>query len=193
MQAAKDSNGLGSPANELSLLTRSLAHGDEEAFRRFHNLYFDRLYQFLMVVTRGQEEQAREALQETLLRVVRYVRVFQSEEAFWDWLKVVARNAARDGGRKRRRYLALLQNFAGWRDESEQPSAEDGQLQAVLLECLDELEPLDRQLVGGKYLDGSTVKELSGQTGLSEKAVESRLLRLRRLLRETILNKLRTP
>src|SRR2546421_10268749 len=93
-------------------LTRALAKGDEGAFREFHGLYFDRLYRFLIVVSRGQEHEAQEALQETFLRVCRYARPFETEEAFWSWLKTVARNAARDGGRKQSRYLALLQRFA---------------------------------------------------------------------------------
>src|SRR5690348_2963141 len=45
---------------DISSLTRRLASGDEEAFRRFHALYFDRLYRFLLVVSRGQEHEARE-------------------------------------------------------------------------------------------------------------------------------------
>src|ERR1041385_3954857 len=83
-------------SGDIELLTRSLAAGDELAFEQFHSLYFDRLYRFLLVVTRGQEHDAQEALQQTLLRVIRYARVFRSEEAFWCWLKVVARSAARD-------------------------------------------------------------------------------------------------
>ena len=90
---------------------RGIAAGDEAAFREFHGRYLDRLYQFLLVVARGQETEAQEALQETLLRVVRHARAFDTEEALWDWLKVVARSAARDGGRKRHRYLALLSRF----------------------------------------------------------------------------------
>jgi DNA-directed RNA polymerase specialized sigma24 family protein len=46
-------------------------------------------------------------------------------------------------------------------------------------------------LIEGKYLEGQTVKELSAQAGLSEKAVESKLLRLRRQLRECILGKMK--
>jgi DNA-directed RNA polymerase specialized sigma24 family protein len=89
-------------------LTLRLAGGDEEAFREFHTLYFDRLYQFLLVVTRGQEHEAQEALQETMLRVARYARGFETEEAFWSWLKVVARSAARDAGRKQATPLSQL-------------------------------------------------------------------------------------
>jgi len=174
-------------------LTRRLALGEDEAFREFHGLYFERLHRFLLVVARGQEHEAREALQETLLRVVRYARPFESEEIFWSWLKMVARSAARDGGRKNRRYLNLLQNFAlRWRQPPTGEAHDESDLRPLLEESLAEMESPDRRLIEGKYLDGSSVRELSGATGLTAKAVESRLLRLRRELRETLLKKLRS-
>jgi RNA polymerase sigma-70 factor (ECF subfamily) len=175
------------PDGAISLLTRQMAAGDEEAFRRFHQLYFDRLYQFLLAVARGQEQEARDALQETLIRVARSSRRFESEDIFWCWLKAVARNAARDGGRKQRRYFGFLQKFA------QQPPAqsEDCDLDATLEECLDDLDPGDRVLIEAKYLQGETVREISERDGLTEKAVESRLLRARQRLRERLMQKLR--
>jgi RNA polymerase sigma-70 factor (ECF subfamily) len=144
-------------------------------------------------VARGQEHEAQDALQETLLRVVRYVRVFDSEDAFWDWLKVVARSAACDGGRKHRRYFGLLQRFAlGRRDAaSDNNGAEDRRLRELMDECLEELAPEDRRLIEDKYVFGKTVREIATSASLTEKAVESRLLRSRRALRELALKKLR--
>jgi RNA polymerase sigma-70 factor (ECF subfamily) len=185
----------GAAGTATALLTRRLAAGGEEAFREFHRLYFDRLYHFLLAVTRGQEQEARDALQETLLRLLRHPRVFADEDVFWCWLKAVARNAARDAHRKQRRYFALLQNFALGRghNASDPGGGGDSRLGALLEESLDELEPADRLLIENKYLAGETVRELATQAGLSGKAVESRLLRLRRQLRERILEKLRRP
>ena len=180
-------------SRDIGVLTRGLTAGNERAFCEFHNRYFDRLYQFLLVVARGREDEAQEALQQTLLRVVRYARVFDSEDTFWCWLKVLARSAARDAGRKQHRYLALLQAFArGLTIEHEPALVEDDRLQLILHECLEELEPSDRQLIEGKYLDGLTVKEIAADAGLTEKAVESRLLRLRKQLRARTLEKLQT-
>jgi RNA polymerase sigma-70 factor (ECF subfamily) len=182
-------------ASGISSLTRRLAAGEEAAFEEFHAAYFDRLYHFLLLVTRGQEDEAGDALQHTFLRVLRYARVFESEDTFWCWLKVVARSAARDGGRKRQRYLAVLHRFALWWSgrELEQAANSDERLRAMLEESLCELVPQDRQLIEGKYLDETTIRELSRQTGLTEKAVESRLLRLRRQLRERILKEINSP
>jgi RNA polymerase sigma-70 factor, ECF subfamily len=175
----------------IASLTRRLAAGEDEAFRQFQTLYFDRLYRFLLVVARGDETQAREALQETLMRVARHARQFEDEDVFWHWLKAIGRNTARDAARSRRRYSSLLERFTS---QSEAPSVgSDDALAAALEESVGELDHADRLLIEGKYLDGQTIRELSAQAGLSGKAVESRLLRLRRQLRECILKKLKTP
>jgi RNA polymerase sigma factor (sigma-70 family) len=180
-------------SSSVALLTRRLAAGDEAAFREFHAQYFDRLYQFLLVVTRGQEHAAQDAVQETLLRVVRHARKFENEDVFWSWLKAVARSAAQDGGRKQRRYAALLERFGLGRPIADPRLGDrEADLRDVLDETLAELEDTERVLITGKYLRGATVAELADETGLTEKAVESRLLRLRRQLGDSLLKKLRS-
>jgi RNA polymerase sigma-70 factor, ECF subfamily len=175
----------------VASLTRRLAAGEDEAFREFQKIYFDRLYRFLLVVAHGNETQAQEAVQETFLRVARHIRSFENEEAFWNWVKAIGRNAARDAGRKQRRYSFLLERFTLRAQTNPSAVVQEDSLSVALEESVRELELNDRQLVEGKYLDGQTVKELAAQTGLTEKAVESKLLRLRRRLREGILNKLK--
>ena len=127
--------------------------------------------------------------------MIRYVRVFESEEVFWSWLKAIARSAARDANRKQQRYTALLERFAlcfngGTTDGH---SKEEDRLSTALEESLVQLTPPERQLLEAKYIDGLTVKELCSQTGLTVKAIESRLDRLRRAIRESVLKKLSRP
>jgi RNA polymerase sigma-70 factor, ECF subfamily len=178
---------------DIARLTRRLKGGDEDAFREFHAQYFDRLYQFLLAVTGGHEHDAQEALQQTLVRVVRYAREQRSEEVFWSWLKAVARSVARDSKRKQRRYSALLEKFAAlWKNSALESSVvEEERLREAIEESLEKLAPEERRLIEGKYLEGATMKELAADTGLTEKAVESRLLRLRRELRERMLKQLK--
>ena len=180
---------------EIARLTQRLAAGEEKAFAEFHARYFDQLWRFLLVVTHGREQAAQDALQQTMLRVIRYVRVFEAEESFWCWLKMVARSSARDAGRAEQRYWAVLKKFAIFRSEQEPESVRgsEDRLQACLEETLNELRIEERQLLEGKYIEGHTIKELCSATGLTEKAVESRLLRLRRDVRERLLRKLRFP
>jgi RNA polymerase sigma factor (sigma-70 family) len=184
------------PAEQgVAALTTGLAAGNEEAFREFHAVYFDRLLRYILVVTRGEEEAARDALQETFTRVARHARRFDSEEIFWSWLTVLARSAALDGGRKRQRYWQTLTRYARslFRAEISADPDEDfeEQLLAMVSRGLDGLSREDRDLVEGKYLRGESVRELASACGLTESAVESRLVRARRSLREKVLKGLK--
>ncbi len=183
---------LPAPDREIAGLTQRLARSDEAAFREFHALYFDRLYHFLLGVTRGQPHAAQDALQETLLRVVRHARPFESEDVFWSWLKAIARNAARDVGRGRRRYFAVLEKLKFWQRSGPSTGSED-RLHDLLDESLSRLDAADRRLIERKYLHGLSVAELALELGQTEKAIESRLGRLRRKLGEHILQGLHSP
>jgi RNA polymerase sigma factor (sigma-70 family) len=181
------------PADVIPALTARLARGEEAAYCEFHVRYFARLYRFLLVICRGQEEQAKEALQQTLLRVARYAKAFPSEEVFWSWLTTLARSAARDAGRRERRYADLLRRFATmwWAYPSCQSNQEEDRLGDLIREALEELPAEERRIIAGKYLSGESIRELAAQSGLSEKAVESRLSRARVALRELVVKKLR--
>ena len=171
-------------------LTMGLVAGDENAFRAFHEKYYSRLLRYHLVLARGDEQQAREALQETFGRVARRAKRFDSEEAFWGWLAVVARSTAVDGGRRRQRYWSLLKNYAtAWRGP--EPPGDDALLHELLEIKLQSLAADDRALLAAKYFQGVPVRELARQIGQTEKAIEARLHRLRRQLRDQLLNSLR--
>jgi RNA polymerase sigma-70 factor (ECF subfamily) len=177
----------------ITALTSGMARGEEQAFREFYDLYFRRLFAYLLVVSRGEEEQAREALQLALVRVVKHVRRFDDEEVFWSWLSRVARTALLDEGRKRSRYFGLLTRFFQMRPaEAETDSCDQESRLACLLDrSVAELSEEDRDLVDRKYFRGDCVREIAASLGVSEKAIDSRLVRLRMKLKQTILMRLK--
>ena len=119
---------------------------------------------------------------------MRHARVFKTEEDFWSWLKVVARNSARDLGRKQTRYQKLLTRFAlAWNPYPAEYIPEQSSFPTALDEGLSTLPPHDRELIENKYVAGHSVRALAEQVGLTEKAVEAKLFRLRRELRERVL------
>ena len=180
-------------APDVPGLTRRMSQGDEVAYRTFYDLYFNRLLRYLLVVTGGDEDAAREALQQTLLRVVRHVRPFDSEPALWSWLTVLARSSIVDEERKRRRYLSFLDRFFHRQQIEASAAADDtdAQLLALLEKHLAALPEDERQLVERKYLASASVKEIAADCEQSEKAVESRLVRIRKKLREAVLAELK--
>ncbi|MCP5524431.1 MAG: sigma-70 family RNA polymerase sigma factor [Verrucomicrobiales bacterium] len=178
--------------SDVRALTERMVRGDEDAWREFHNRYFDRLWRYQIVVTRGQEEAAREAVQITFVRAARHIRRFETEAALWSWLTVLARSAVIDEQRKRSRYRAFLDRFLGSSQGQTGPPPRDadGLLLELLNSGLDELPPAERELLEQKYLAGASVREMAAERGDTEKAVESRLGRGRRKLKTWILERL---
>ncbi len=164
------------------------------AYRTFYNSYHDRLLRYLLVVTRGNEDAAREALQLTLLRVVRHIKPFSDEPALWGWLTVLARSAATDETRKRGRYFAFLERFTHHaRGEVACAQAEDAdaKLRDLLEQGLKSLPCDDQELMRRKYFAHHSVREIAGALNTTEKAVESRLARIRGKMKEALLGALR--
>jgi RNA polymerase sigma-70 factor (ECF subfamily) len=178
------------PPSVVARLTLRMARGDEEAFREFHAAYFGRLFRYVLVLMRGDEHSARDVAQETLLRVVRYVRRFEDAVIFWDWLARLARSAAADHGRHASRYRQLLEVFARQPPELSEPMPE-GECPSALINCLNALDADDRALLAQKYEERSSVRQLALAHRVTEEAIESRLARARRLLREAVFRHLR--
>ncbi|MGA2786873.1 MAG: sigma-70 family RNA polymerase sigma factor [Verrucomicrobiota bacterium] len=178
---------------EVVVLTRRMAEGDEMAYRIFYAAYFDRLCRYLLVVTAGNEDAVREALQATLVRVTRHIKIFQNEETFWSWLTVLARSAISDETRKRRRYFSFLERFtrhAAIASDGASGNQTDKRL-GILLEHQIALLPSDEQkLVEQKYYQRRAVREIAGELQTTEKAVESKLSRVRRKLKDAVLAEL---
>jgi RNA polymerase sigma-70 factor (ECF subfamily) len=183
------STGAIAPA-EVLRLTSELAAGSETAFNRIYEAFFDPLYRTLLVRARGEEDLARDALQETLLRVIRYAKPLPTEGDLWNWLRRLAKTALIDEGKRRRRKAtadplppAVIGEIPGKDDAS-------GILVDRLRACLDHLAEEERRLVEGKYFEGKSVKDLAREENTTPKAVESRLSRIRAKLRGRLMERL---
>ena len=171
-----------------------MVKGDEMAYRLFYDEYYERLRRYLLVVTAGNGDAARDALQSALLRVVKHIRHFSNENEFWCWLTVLAKTAFFDQTRKRKRYWSFLERFTRHTEIEESIDTQadsDGQLLAMLEQSLSTLPAEEKQLIESKYLEGASVREIAEEFQTTEKAVESRLVRIRRKLKATLLESLK--
>ena len=163
------------------------------AWRTFYDAYFDRLWRYLLVVAAGNEDAAREALQGTLVRVIRHVKVFHNGNVFWSWLTVLARSAFADETKKRRRYFSFLDRFTR-HTRVELAGADECQTEERLQRLLERhvalLPPDEQNLVERKYFDRLSVREIADSLQTTEKAVESKLSRVRRKLKDAVLSDL---
>ena len=80
------SSGADGTINAVRALTERIRRGDEQAFTEFYDSWNGRLYGFLLFLTGGHEQTAREVLQVTMIKVARKLPVFHRELDLWAWL-----------------------------------------------------------------------------------------------------------
>jgi RNA polymerase sigma-70 factor, ECF subfamily len=177
-------------APDIQDLTRAVKRGDADAFARFYDLYSFRLYKYLLVLAHGEEGEAREACQAVFIKLAKRFDAFEEERRLWAWLCVLARNTFVDQCRSRQR----LQRFVSLdetRPEHESHGMPEHQLSDSLHEALGALPPDERELLEAAYVDKRPLGELAEAAGLTYKALESRLGRLRQKLKNQLLKDLR--
>src|SRR5437879_5233784 len=76
--------------DEFLALTQAVIAGDESAASDFFNRYCDRLFRYLLVVCRGNEDSAREALSQAMIKAARHMKPMRSDEDIWRWLTRLA-------------------------------------------------------------------------------------------------------
>ena len=164
------------------------------AYRLFYDEYYERLRRYLLVVTSGNEESTREALQSALVRVVKHVRKFSTENELWSWLTVLAKTALFDQTRKRKRYWSFLERFTRHTELEQSANSgidPDAQLLMLLEQGLATLPTDEKHLIELKYLQSASVRELAEEFQTTEKSIESRLVRIRRKLKASLLEGLK--
>jgi RNA polymerase sigma-70 factor (ECF subfamily) len=180
------------PAGEVAALTRRLVAAEDAAWTEAHGRYAPRLFRYLLVATHGDEQAAREALQGAFIRAVRHARVFESEEALWGWLTLLARHTLADARRSTTRWRRFLARFTSAVPTPALMTGEADPLPGLLEAALAALSESDRLLLEQKYFTAASIREIAEAFGSTEKAIESRLTRARSRLRETILLNLRS-
>jgi RNA polymerase sigma-70 factor (ECF subfamily) len=173
-------------------LTAGVRHGDENAVRALHALYCDRLTRYALVITRGDETVAAEAVQTAFLKSLRHLRPLHDESALWAWLARAARTAASDMGRRSRRYAAVLGRVAALFSREEEPPLEDSETVwlAALEKALSQLDEESRRLIDARYYQRRPLAEVAAEQSSTDRAIEGRLARLREKLRRSILQQL---
>jgi len=167
---------------DVRSLTRGIRAGNEAAFDAFYASYADRMYRYLLVAARGDEERARDVLQDALLRVVRYAQPIDTAEDLWRWLAALMRSALIDRARRDGRGRALPLDA--------EPASEERATDSLfgkLDEALAALPAEERGLLEEHYVQGVSQAELAVRHDSTLKALAMRLSRLRRRLRDVLL------
>lgn len=169
-------------------LTSALRRGDDAAFLWLHTQWSRRIERLCFVLSRGDETLTGEVAQAVWHRLARHIRVLPDEAALWNWIAQAARHAAADQQRKGGRYRRAMERFTEWWSQSPaaEPGDPDAAVASALEAALENLSPEERQLIQSRYFDREPLVQMGARLGLSERAVEGRLARLRQRLRDNL-------
>jgi RNA polymerase sigma factor (sigma-70 family) len=178
-----------SQSSDDAALARRAAQGDERAFAELVRRHKEPLYRLMRRYT-GDADQAYEAAHEAFIAVWRNLGRFDPDRSFVAWLRTIAFNKARDLGRRRAVHRFLLGSDA--LEESAlvvSDSSEDAEVQLMQQQ---RVAALDRAVAGLPArlkealiltaFDGRSQKEAGDILGVSEKTIETRVYRARKLL-----------
>ena len=188
--------------NDVTLLDRARA-GDRQALEDLLARHQRRVYRFGLKMCRDEED-AKDVLQETLLAVARNVKDFRGASSVSTWLYTIARSFCI---KKRRR-----SKFAPEQEESleaREPGLEardiadpargpddalaGRQIEGALEQAISALEPMYREVLVLRDVEGLTAPEVAQVIGITVEAVKSRLHRARVAVREAIAPLLGVP
>jgi RNA polymerase sigma factor (sigma-70 family) len=169
-------------------LTAALRAGDEDAFRWLHEQWNMRLFRYCFVLAHGDGTLAGEIAQAAYIRLFRHIRELPDEIALWNWLARAARNAASDLHRTGGRYQGAMARFTEWfrlnRLAAGPEIQNDDDLLASLERALASLKEEELALIEARYAGHTSLEVIGDHLGISARAVEGRLARLRTKIRQ---------
>jgi RNA polymerase sigma-70 factor (ECF subfamily) len=164
--------------------------GDREAFDELVRATYTSTYTLAYRLT-GDEDDARDVVQEVYLRAYRGLRRFRGDAQFTTWLYRITANCAAThlGRRARHRHDQLdeaLPVADDRPDDDPQLRVDAGDLQARLQAALDDLPPRLRAVVVLRDVYDLPHEAIAAELGITESAAKVRLHRARHKLREQL-------
>jgi RNA polymerase sigma-70 factor (ECF subfamily) len=175
--------------------------GDRDALERLLERHQRRVFRFGMKMC-GEEEDAKEVLQETLIAAARGIRDFRGASSVSTWLYTIARSFCIKRHRTSKFAPGQLESLEerssevqGMADAGRGPEDEaaGSQVRAALQSAIGSLDPMYREVLVLRDVEGLSAPEVGEVLGLSVEAVKSRLHRARVAVREQVATVLGTP
>lgn len=177
-------------------LARQVAGGDRPAFDAFFKEYFPRLFRFALGRVGNDPALAEEVVQRTMCIVVRKMGSYRGEALLFTWLCQICRNEMaavyRQRGEQFRADVPIEDHpsvqaaLESMYSDEHQPEAAQKQHEIAhfVKATLQHLPSNYAKALEMKYVNGNSVREISQEMGLSEKATESLLTRARKAFKK---------
>jgi RNA polymerase sigma factor (sigma-70 family) len=173
---------------EACRLAAAVARGDEAAFRQLYDGYRGRVFRLALVLARGDESIAHDAVQSVFITAARRLRRVETEKHLWHWFARITRQHIAKTWRRQKKDSPVI-GMAELPDCAD-VLATDSVLEESLDAALTEMDPEGRQLIELFYFERLSHQEIAASLEVTPKAVSSRLERAREKLRLLVTRKL---
>jgi RNA polymerase sigma-70 factor (ECF subfamily) len=175
---------------ELADLVSLAKEGDQQAFEELVKRTYSDSYTLALRLT-GDEDDARDVVQESYLRAYRGLKRFRGDAQFTTWLYRITANCASNQLRRRARHRhEELDDETGpvveAADHDPASLAEASDLRTRVEDALAELPPRLRAVVVLRDVYDLPHEAIAAELGISESAAKVRLHRARRKLRAQV-------
>ena len=171
------------PSTTDQQLISQCLEGNKDAFRLLVQAH-------LALKMLADEEEAKDVVQETFLRVWQRLGDYDTQRSFTTWLYVIASRLCLDALRNMKRTSPLpadelvLRHFAS--DSATQRQLENREWVSIVRTLADGLSPKQRLVFTLSQLEGLPSQEVEQVTGLSASQVKSNLYVARQTIRERL-------
>jgi RNA polymerase sigma-70 factor (ECF subfamily) len=176
-------------------LLEAARRGDAKSLEKLLERHQDQVYRFGMKMCRDPED-ARDVLQDTLLAMARSVRDFRGKSSISTWLYSIARGFCIKKRRRSKFAPAAERSLesesiaeaSALADPARSPDEQlaGKEVRQALERAVGELEPMYREVLVLRDVEGLSALEVAEVLGLGVPAVKSRLHRARASVRERV-------
>lgn len=190
-------------ANDESRLIERAKARDEAAFREIVEKYQNKVYSIIYGILRNQND-AEDISQQVFTKVYFSIQNFDSRSSLLTWIYKITTNECYDYLRKKRVRKLVYESDVSEDDSrlmenseanADRAQAIDQQLaqRELVVKLLEKVSPEERNLILMKEVEGLSVQELAGMTGMNENTIKVKLFRARQKLLKASQRILRNP
>jgi len=178
--------------SEEAALVRRVQAGDELAFREIVERFQTKIFSVIYGILRNHND-AEDIAQQVFAKVYFSIRNFDFRSSLLTWVYKITVNECYDYLRKKRvRKLVYESDFSAedaQRMEASEPAVQQGPAvdtrlanRDLVMQLLAKVSEEDRNLILLKEVEGHSVEELAGMTGMNENTIKVKLFRTRQKL-----------
>lgn len=158
----------------------------EKDFTEVYNTYAPKVFRLCLGYAAGDQDRAKEWLQETFIKVWNHKKSFKEKSALGTWIYRIAVNVCLADLRKNKKHHAInediLREYTADTDDSPQEDSI-----AKLYHCIEKLNEQNKILILME-LENIPQQTIAATAGLSHGAVRTRMNRIRKTLLKCITN-----